>query len=159
MPAGHTSKDAASMARRADLNQWAKLGATARLKEILEELASIYRVFPELRGRRNLKPASWGGRRKRARFSAEGKNAISEGLRKVLGPAEKRRQPRLLLGSRANRLIHFGAVTCSGYSWPTLPRRSARPRCRPRCNTRAERFRVHDHQGGRRSGRMVHPGR
>ena len=73
------------MARTVDVNQWAKLGAAARLKEIQEELASIYRAFPELKGQRSLAAgASLPGRpgRKRARFSAEGKAAISEGMRK-----------------------------------------------------------------------------
>ena len=65
----------------ADLTQWAKLGAAARLKEIQEEAAAIYKAFPDLRG------GDGGGvtgrrRRKRARFSAEGKAAISEGMRK-----------------------------------------------------------------------------
>lgn len=66
-----------------DMNQWAKLGAAARLKEIQEELASIYRAFPELKGQRSLAPgASSGSGSKRKRFSAEGKKAISEGMRK-----------------------------------------------------------------------------
>lgn len=66
------------MARPVDVNQWAKLGAAARLKEIQEELASIYRAFPDLNGAGGARPQ----RRKRARFSAEGKKAISEGMRK-----------------------------------------------------------------------------
>ncbi len=71
------------MARTVDVNQWAKLGAAARLKEIQEELATIYRAFPELKGQRNLATgASTGGRQKRKRFSAAGKAAISEGMRK-----------------------------------------------------------------------------
>ena len=71
------------MARTVDVNQWAKLGAAARLREIQEELASIYRAFPELKGQRSLATvASAGGRQKRKRFSAAGKAAISEGMRK-----------------------------------------------------------------------------
>ena len=71
------------MARTVDVNQWAKLGAAARLKEIQEELASIYRAYPELKGQRSLEtPALTAGRQKRKRFSAEGKAAISEGMRK-----------------------------------------------------------------------------
>lgn len=69
------------MARTVDVNQWAKLGAAARLKEIQEELASIYKAFPGLKGQRSLAPSA-SPRRKRARFSAEGKAAISEGMRK-----------------------------------------------------------------------------
>ena len=64
------------------VNQWAKLGATARLKEIQEELAAIYRAFPDLKGQRSLAPIAPAGRQKRKRFSAEGKRAISEGMRK-----------------------------------------------------------------------------
>ena len=71
------------MARTVDVHQWAKLGAAARLKEIQEELASIYRAFPELKGQRGLAAAaSIGGGQKRKRFSAEGTAAISEGMRK-----------------------------------------------------------------------------
>ena len=70
------------MARTVDVNQWAKLGAAARLKEIQEELASIYMAFPELKGQRSLAPTASSRGRKRARFSAEGKAAISEGMRK-----------------------------------------------------------------------------
>ena len=71
------------MARTVNLNQWAKLGAAARLKEIQDELDSIYRAFPDLKRQRGLATvASPGGRQKRKRFSAAGKAAISEGMRK-----------------------------------------------------------------------------
>jgi len=71
------------MAKSVDVNQWAKLGAAARLKEIQDELAAIYRAFPELKAQRGLAAAAGGtGRRKRARFSAEGRQAISDGMRK-----------------------------------------------------------------------------
>lgn len=71
------------MPRTIDKNQWAKLGAAARLKEIQEELAAIYRAFPDLRGQRGAATGvSSGGRQKRKRFSAAGKAAISEGMRK-----------------------------------------------------------------------------
>jgi ABC-type branched-subunit amino acid transport system ATPase component len=71
------------MPRTVDRNQWAKLGAAARLKEIQEELAAIYRAFPDLRGqRRSTIGVSSGTRQKRKRFSAAGKAAISEGMRK-----------------------------------------------------------------------------
>ena len=66
----------------ADLTQWARLGAAARLKEIQDELAAIYRAFPDLKGRGSASATGSTGRRKRARFSAEGKAAISEGMRK-----------------------------------------------------------------------------
>src|SRR5512145_3281799 len=78
-----TSWELDEMARTVDVNQWAKLGAAARLKEIQEELASIYRAFPELRGQRGATAGALsGGRQKRKRFSASGKAAISEGMRK-----------------------------------------------------------------------------
>jgi hypothetical protein len=51
----------------------------ARLKEIQDELAAIYRAFPELRGRGASAGAS---HRRRKQFSVEGKAAISEGMRK-----------------------------------------------------------------------------
>ena len=71
------------MARTVDVNQWAKLGAAARLKEIQDELAAIYRAFPELKGQRGSSTAATSsGRQKRKRFSAAGKAAISEGMRK-----------------------------------------------------------------------------
>ena len=70
------------MARPGDMNQWAKLGAAARLKELQEETAAIYRAFPELRrGSAAAMTSSPRGKRTR-RFSAAGKAAISEGMRK-----------------------------------------------------------------------------
>ena len=68
------------MARPGDMNQWAKLGAAARLKELLEETAAIYKAFPELR-RGGAASGSPRGKRTR-QFSAAGKAAISEGMRK-----------------------------------------------------------------------------
>ena len=70
------------MARTSEVNQWARLGAAARLKEIQDELSAIYRAFPDLKGQRGLAPLASAGRQKRRRFSAEGKAAISEGMRK-----------------------------------------------------------------------------
>ncbi len=64
-------------------NQWAKLGAAARLREIDEERAAIYKAFPDLKGQRSQATGvSSQGPQKRARFSAEGREAISEGMRK-----------------------------------------------------------------------------
>ena len=71
------------MVRSAYMEQWAKLGASVRLREIQEELASIYKAFPDLKGQQGLAPiARSRRRRKRGRFSAEGRRAISEGMRK-----------------------------------------------------------------------------
>jgi hypothetical protein len=71
------------MDQAANLNRWAKHGASVRLREIEEELASIYKAFPDLKGQRSLaQSGSSTGQRRPARFSAEGKRAISEGMRK-----------------------------------------------------------------------------
>ena len=67
-----------------NVGRWAKLGATVRLKEIQEELAAIYGAFPDLKGKRHVAPSATtsDGHKKRGRFSAAGKRAISEGMRK-----------------------------------------------------------------------------
>jgi hypothetical protein len=70
------------MVRPGDMNQWAKLGAAARLKELQEEIAAIFKAFPELRrGGSGASSSSPRGKRTR-QFSAAGKAAISEGMRK-----------------------------------------------------------------------------
>lgn len=57
------------------------LGAQVRLKELLDELAEIYSLFPELRARgKSRVPAERGDAPRR--FSPKGKAAISEGMRK-----------------------------------------------------------------------------
>ncbi len=67
--------------------QWARAGAAVRLSELQQEVAEIYRAFPELRksGGRvaavSVSVASGDGDKKR-KFSARGKKAISEGMRK-----------------------------------------------------------------------------
>ncbi len=73
------------MARNLDLQkQWARVGAQARLKELLAETAEIYRVFPVLRRQKAGATVAAGttGTSKKRRFSAAGKRAISEGMRK-----------------------------------------------------------------------------
>lgn len=71
------------MAKPMDLQKkWALVGAEARLKEVQAEIAEIYRVFPELRSRRVAMSAADSTAEKRRRFSAKGKAAISEGMRK-----------------------------------------------------------------------------
>ena len=83
MPMRHISRGLDQMARTVDVNQWAKLGAAARLKQIQDELAAIYSAFPELKRQRSVATeAAPGGRQKRKRFSPAGKAAISEGMRK-----------------------------------------------------------------------------
>jgi hypothetical protein len=66
------------MPASSNLNSWARVGAEVRLKEIEAELASIYKAFPGLR-RRGAGKAFTPGKRQ---FSARGKAAISEGMRK-----------------------------------------------------------------------------
>lgn len=71
------------MARTGALQRkWALVGAEARLNEIENEIAEIYRAFPELRNRSRNAPMvrrAAGGKRI---FSPAGKAAISEGMRK-----------------------------------------------------------------------------
>lgn len=66
--------------------QWARAGAAVRLGELLSEVAEIYRAFPELRqagGRvAAVVGAAAGPRGRKRKFSARGKKAISEGMRK-----------------------------------------------------------------------------
>ena len=66
--------------------QWARAGAAVRLGELQSEMAEIYRAFPELRkpsGRAAaVAGATAGPGGKKRKFSARGKQAISEGMRK-----------------------------------------------------------------------------
>jgi len=70
--------------------QWARLGAMARLQEIDQERQAILRAYPELRrGRPADKPAGRGGRadvdalgRRRRTISPDGRKRMSEGMRK-----------------------------------------------------------------------------
>ena len=64
--------------------QWALAGAAVRLREIHEELAEIHRAFPELRkgGRPTAVASSETAESKKRKFSARGKKAISDGMRK-----------------------------------------------------------------------------
>jgi hypothetical protein len=77
-----------------DVRRYAVLGAEARLAQIAEEAASIYRAFPELRGRQALRtPASEADseesgrpmrrrRGKRKRMSAAQRKAVGERMKK-----------------------------------------------------------------------------
>ncbi len=60
--------------------KWALVGAQARLDEVQAEIAEIYRVFPELRGRQRAQGQAEQPRTRK--FSSKGKAAISEGMRK-----------------------------------------------------------------------------
>jgi hypothetical protein len=64
-----------------DLQQkWARAGAEARLREAQTEIDEIFRAFPDLRSGRG--SGSQAGTGKKRIFSAKGKAAISEGMRK-----------------------------------------------------------------------------
>jgi hypothetical protein len=65
------------------MDQWAKLGASVRLRESRGDLAAIYKAYPDLKRQQGLAPiATSTPRRKRGRFSVKGRRAISEGMRK-----------------------------------------------------------------------------
>ena len=79
------------MARQmSQAQQWARLGAMARLQEIDQERSAILRAFPELRrGGAAVKTVGRGGRadvdaigRRRRTISPEGRKRMSEGMRK-----------------------------------------------------------------------------
>jgi hypothetical protein len=74
-----------TVATNKDLHrQWALAGASVRLREIQGEISEIYRAFPELRKgpRVSTKGTTAGADTKKQNFSARGKKAISEGMRK-----------------------------------------------------------------------------
>ena len=66
--------------------QWARAGAAVRLGELQSEMAEIYRAFPELRKPGGRAAAVAGATAdpddKKRKFSARGKKAISDGMRK-----------------------------------------------------------------------------
>ena len=70
-----------------DLRKYAVLGAEARLLQLAEEAAAIYRAFPELRDREATPPsaATSNGRqvgRRRRSMSAAQRKAVSARMRK-----------------------------------------------------------------------------
>ena len=82
------------MVRSAYMDQSAKLGASVRLREIQEELAAIYRAFPDSKGQQGLAPIARrgdGGREAASRPKADGRLAKACGS---IGPDQKPRQPR-----------------------------------------------------------------
>lgn len=75
------------MGTKDDLHsKWARSGAAVRLGELQSEMAEIFRAFPDLRkgGKAVVAAASAavGSAGKKRKFSARGKKAISEGMRK-----------------------------------------------------------------------------
>ena len=79
------------MARtRSPKEEWARVGAFVRLKELDLERAAILAAFPDLGSGRVLRSvvagsapsAKAGGRRRRRKLSAEARARMSEGMRK-----------------------------------------------------------------------------
>jgi hypothetical protein len=68
--------------RNAQQNDWARLGAAARLSQIQEERTLILRVFPELRNGRAAQRLGLGGPTRRRTISPAGRKAMSAGMRK-----------------------------------------------------------------------------
>jgi hypothetical protein len=65
--------------------QWARAGAAIRLGELQSEVAEIFRAFPELRKSARAVAAvsdTSGSPGRKRKFSARGKKAISDGMRK-----------------------------------------------------------------------------
>ena len=72
-----------------DLQRYALLGAQARLQQLEEETANIYRTFPQLRGRNGSvgtsTPSESDGpatKRRRGRMSAAQRKAVGERMKK-----------------------------------------------------------------------------
>jgi hypothetical protein len=92
------SRTMAKKATYSTLQHYALLGAQARLQQLAEETADIYRQFPQLRTRRprhvdgtdSTSSSSPGRRRKRRCMSAANRQAVSERMRKYW--AERRAQ-------------------------------------------------------------------
>jgi hypothetical protein len=86
--------DALAKRQTTDLHKWATLGAGQRLRELREEITSIYRAFPGLRGTQGRSAkgsrgpratgATAGGsgevrpKRRRRKMSAEARKRISD---------------------------------------------------------------------------------
>jgi hypothetical protein len=77
-----------------DLKEYARDGAAARVTELEQELADIYRVFPDLRrgrpsGPRTATSARSATRRRRPAMSAAQRKAVGERMKKYW--AERRK--------------------------------------------------------------------
>ena len=82
------------MAKRqtTDLHKWATLGAGQRLRELREEITSIYRAFPGLRGTQGRRAAkgSRGPRATGATAAGSGEALPKRRRRKMSAEARKR---------------------------------------------------------------------
>jgi len=81
------AKPGISQLAQGDLRKYAVLGAEARLLQLAEEAAAIYRAFPELRDREVTQPskATSNGRqtrRRRRTMTAAERKAVSARMRK-----------------------------------------------------------------------------
>jgi hypothetical protein len=74
-----------------DLKEYARRGAEARISELTQELAAIYRAFPDLRqGRAAAPPRTTGGAiRRRKPMTAAQKREVSRRMKKYW--AERRK--------------------------------------------------------------------
>ena len=62
--------------------EWARIGATQRLKELQQEEAEIFSAFPELRGTHSRSSSTAAPATKRRTISAAGRKAVRAGMRK-----------------------------------------------------------------------------
>lgn len=73
-----------------DMKEYARRGAQARVEELTQELAAIYRAFPGLRrGGASAVPASAGATRRRKPMSAAQKRDVSRRMKKYWADRRK----------------------------------------------------------------------
>ena len=73
-----------------DMKEYARRGAQARVEELTQELAAIYRAFPELRrGGASAAPARAGAVRRRKPMSAAQRREVSRRMKKYWADRRK----------------------------------------------------------------------
>jgi len=73
-----------------DMKEYARRGAQARVQELTQELAAIYRAFPGLRrGGASAAPSSAGPVRRRKPMSAAQKREVSRRMKKYWADRRK----------------------------------------------------------------------
>lgn len=72
-----------------DLKSYARTGAEARVRELQSELATIYSVFPELRGGGDVVGVKKPRRTSRKPMSAAARKAVGERMRKYWAAKRK----------------------------------------------------------------------
>ena len=87
-----------------DLRHLALLGAQARIQQLQAEVQEILTIFPQLRSgtRANVSVPSAASRRPKREFSAKGKKAISEGMRKYWARRKAKATPKSGRGAQAS---------------------------------------------------------